>query len=104
MPTRVTAEVMVVPVQAIVGTVSLGAKPRCFVLGSDGQPEPREIVVGMSNQRLAEVKSGINEGEKVVFDPASLLGEEGETKSGKNEDDSRKASSEGSDGAGAGKK
>jgi len=97
-------EVMVIPVQAIVGTVSLGAKPKCFVLGTDGQPEPREIVVGMSNQRLAEVKSGINEGDKVVFNPASLMGGDGETKSVKNEDDSQKAGSEGNDGAGTGKK
>jgi multidrug resistance efflux pump len=97
-------EVMVIPVQAIVGTVSLGAKPRCFVLGKDGQPEPREIVVGMSNQRLAEVKSGINVGDKVVFNPASLMGEDGETKPGKDEDDPRKAGGEGSDGAGTTKK
>ena len=27
-------DVMVVPVQAIVGTISLGARPRCFVRGA----------------------------------------------------------------------
>ena len=32
-------EVLVVPVQAIIGTISLGASPQCFVVGTDGQPE-----------------------------------------------------------------
>ena len=44
------------------------------MVGSDGQPEPRDIVVGMSNQRLVEVKSGLKAGDKVVLNPASLLG------------------------------
>lgn len=70
-------EVLLVPVQAIVGTISLGAKPRCFVVGADGQPELRDIVVGMSNQRLVEVKSGINEGDKVILDPAPLMADSG---------------------------
>ena len=64
---------LVVPVQAIVGTISLGANPHCFVVGMDGQPELRDIVLGMSNQRLVEVKSGLEEGDKVVLNPASLL-------------------------------
>jgi HlyD family secretion protein len=68
-------EVMVVPVHAIVGTISLGSEPRCFVVGRDGQPEPRNIVLGMSNERLVEVKSGLSEGEKVVLNPAFLSGE-----------------------------
>ncbi len=66
------SEVLVVPVHAIVGTISLGASPRCYVVGPDGQPEPRDIVVGMSNQRLVEIKSGLTEGDKVVLNPASL--------------------------------
>jgi HlyD family secretion protein len=66
-------EVMVVPVQAIVGTISLGANPKCYVVGTDGQPEPHDIVVGMSNQQVVEVKSGLNEGDKVVLNPTSLL-------------------------------
>ncbi len=53
------AEVLVVPVQAVIGTVSLGAKPQCFVVGADGQPHLRDIELGMSNQRLVEVRSGL---------------------------------------------
>jgi multidrug resistance efflux pump len=83
------SDVLVVPVHAIVGTISLGASPHCFVVDKDGQPQRRDIVAGMSNQRLVEVKSGLNEGDKVVLNPSSLLTEEGErapaTTSGKTE-------------------
>jgi HlyD family secretion protein len=75
-------DVMVVPVQAIAGTISLGAKPHCFVVGPDGQPERRDVVVGLSNQRLVEVKSGLEEGDKVVLNPASLEALLGEMKVG----------------------
>jgi HlyD family secretion protein len=84
-------DVMVVPVQAIAGTISLGAKPHCFVVRPDGQPERRDVVVGMSNQRLVEVKSGLEEGDKVVLNPAPLVALLGEMKVGtanrKNDDD-----------------
>ena len=86
-------DVLVVPVQAIIGTISLGASPQCYVVGPDGQPELRDIVVGMSNQRVVEVKSGLKEGDKIVHNPASIMGDDGGTKTGKsagkNEDDSR---------------
>ncbi len=74
-------DVLVVPVQAIIGTISLGAKPQCFVVGADGQPQLRDIVLGMSNQRLVEVKSGLQEGDKVVLDPGPLLNASGQTNS-----------------------
>ncbi len=76
-------EVLVVPVQAVVGTVSLGAKPQCFVVGADGQPHLRDIELGMSNQRLVEVRSGLQEGDKVVLNPDPLLEANGEKKSEK---------------------
>jgi HlyD family secretion protein len=95
-------DVMVVPVQAIVGTISLGANPKCYVVGTDGQPEPRDILVGMSNQRVVEVKSGLKEGDMVVLNPASLLALDGETKRGKagskNEDDAQHSDGERNDG------
>ncbi len=95
------ALVMVVPVQAIIGTVSLGASPHCFVVGQDGQLQRRDIVVGMSNQRLVEVRSGLMEGDKVVLNPASLLAEEGERTPGKsggsNENDVHHSGGEGND-------
>src|SRR5262249_27232152 len=72
--------VLVVPVQAVVGTISMGANRKCFVVGADGQPVLRDIVVGMSNERLVEVKpwdeakqTGLKEREQVVFNPQPLL-------------------------------
>jgi HlyD family secretion protein len=73
-------EVTVVPVQAIVGVISLGAHPQCYVVGNDGQPQRRDIVVGMSNQRLVEVKTGVAEGERVVLNPAALTADDREKK------------------------
>ena len=76
--------VLVVPVQSVVGTVSMGASRKCFVINQDGQPELRDIVVGMSNERLVEVKSGLEAGEKVVENPRPLLTEDNsELKPGK---------------------
>jgi len=83
--------VLVVPIQAVVGTISSGANRQVFVVDATGQTEPRDIVVGMSNERLVEVKSGLKEGEQVVQNPQSLLSEDSDLKPGKvrskNEDD-----------------
>ncbi len=79
-----TAEpVLVVPVQSVVGTISMGAKRKCFVVGNDGQPELRDIVVGMCNERLVEVKSGLEDGDKIIENPRPLLSEDSELKPGK---------------------
>jgi multidrug efflux pump subunit AcrA (membrane-fusion protein) len=72
-----TAEpVLTVPVQAIIGTATLGAERKCFVLAADGSIQERDIVVGMSNEKMAEVRSGLQEDEKVVLNPPrSVLGD-----------------------------
>ncbi len=84
-------DVLVVPVQAVVGSISMGAKRQVFVIGKDGQPVKRDIVVGMTNERKVEVKSGLEEGERVVENPGPLLGDNSDMKPGKirtkNEDD-----------------
>src|SRR5207245_1652210 len=46
----------------------------CFVMGGDG-PGPREIVVGMSNDRMVEIKEGLKVGEQVVLNPKRLVGD-----------------------------
>src|SRR5205807_3400196 len=90
-----------VPVQTVIGTISMGANRKCFVVGADGQPELRDIVVGMSNQRLVEVKSGLKDGEKVVLNPMPLLPDDGEMKPGKVR---TKTDDDGQDSGGDGKK
>jgi len=75
--------VLVVPVQSVVGTISMGAERKCFVVGPDGQPQLRDIVVGMSNERVVEVKSGLKEGERVVQNPQPLLDAKSEMRPGR---------------------
>ncbi|NBO93864.1 MAG: hypothetical protein EBV06_16380 [Planctomycetia bacterium] len=67
-------QVLTVPLQAILGSVDMGKKRRVFVMGPDG-PVSREIVVGLSNDRMAEIESGLAEGEEVIVNPRVLLSE-----------------------------
>lgn len=96
-------EVLVVPVQAVVGTINMGAQRKVFVVGANGQPVLRDIVVGMSNERLVEVKSGLEVGERVVENPRPLLSEDSELKPGKVRTKSE-SDSHGSGGGEGGKK
>ena len=59
-------DVLIIPTQAIVGTVSMGKMRFCWVKTGTGF-EKREIEVGTSNEKEAEIRSGLNEGERVVL-------------------------------------
>jgi HlyD family secretion protein len=63
--------VLTVPVQALVHTPGMGTHCTCFVATPDG-PDEREIVVGRTDDRHAEVRSGLAEGEEVILDPQGL--------------------------------
>ena len=76
-------EVLLIPIQSVLGAISMGADRKVYVLGGDGVPQLRDIVCGMSNERLVEVKSGLKEGEKVVLDPRPLLPEGSDLKAAK---------------------
>jgi len=71
--------VLSVPITAIVGSAELGAKRTCFVLTAAG-PEAREIEIGMSNEKDAEVCSGLKEGEDVVINPNVLVRNKAKTR------------------------
>jgi len=66
--------VLAVPTGAIVGGTELGAERKVFVMTSDG-PEERTVTVGASNKEMAEIKSGLNEGDEVVINPGALAEE-----------------------------
>jgi HlyD family secretion protein len=66
--------VLTIPIQAIVGGPAMGKFRKCYVLTPEG-PQEREIVVGASNEKMAEVKSGLQEGDQVVINPRTLMGE-----------------------------
>src|SRR5262249_39687461 len=68
---------------SVIGTINMGADRKVFVVGADGQPVLRDIKVGMSNERMVEVTSGLSEGERVVENPRPLLGENSEMRPGK---------------------
>jgi hypothetical protein len=40
----------------------------------------RDIVVGQSNERMAEIKEGLREGDEVVLNPKTLVGDNAKTR------------------------
>jgi multidrug efflux pump subunit AcrA (membrane-fusion protein) len=71
---------LTVPLQAIFGAAELGKKRKVFVRNSEGQPEEREIEVGLSNDKMAEIRSGLQEGDEVVINPRALVGDKVKTR------------------------
>lgn len=65
--------VLTIPIHAVVGSITMGRKRKCFVVDKDGYAEQRDIVLGMTNATVVEVKSGLKEGEQVAADPSLLL-------------------------------
>jgi HlyD family secretion protein len=64
--------VLTIPLEGLMGHVEMGEKRRCFVM-VDGHVEMREITLGKANEKYAEVKEGLKEGEVVVLNPGTLL-------------------------------
>jgi multidrug resistance efflux pump len=71
--------VLTVPIQAVVGSAELGKKRKCFVVTPDG-PVERDIVVGMSNDKMVEIREGLQEGDEVVLNPKVLVGDKAKTR------------------------
>jgi multidrug resistance efflux pump len=65
---------LTVPIQAVVGGPEMGVDRKVVVLTPEG-PRERSVVIGASNQTMAEVKEGLNEGDQVVLNPKAVLGE-----------------------------
>jgi HlyD family secretion protein len=57
-------DVLYVPIQSV---VTIEDKKVCYVAGSPAQK--REVVTGLFNDNFVEIKSGLNEGEKVLLNP-----------------------------------
>jgi multidrug efflux pump subunit AcrA (membrane-fusion protein) len=68
-----TGPVLTIPIESVVGNIDMDRNRKCFVIGPGGQPQERNIVVGMNNDKEVEVIEGLKEGEKVVLNPTSLL-------------------------------
>jgi HlyD family secretion protein len=65
-------DVVAVPVQAI---LPLGGKSYVYALTADG-PVRREVKLGITNDRLIEVKEGLKAGEQVAMNPDLLLSDD----------------------------
>jgi RND family efflux transporter MFP subunit len=72
-------DVVTIPVQAIIGGTDLGKHRKCLVMTSQ-RLEERNITIGMSNERMAEVKEGLAEGETVVLNPRAIIGDKLKTR------------------------
>lgn len=63
---------LTIPVQSILGSADMGDTRRVYVNGANG-PEGRDVKIGMSNDRMAEVLEGIKEGEDVIVNPTAIM-------------------------------
>jgi multidrug efflux pump subunit AcrA (membrane-fusion protein) len=71
-PGRAQVETLAVPLTAIIGRPVAGRSASCLVMTADG-PQEREVVVGMANEKLVGITSGLKEGEEVIVNPRLLL-------------------------------
>jgi len=71
--------VLAVPVQAVIGGAESGRTRKVFVMTPDG-PAEREVQLGLSNEKMAEVKSGLQAGDQVVVNPKAILGNAAKTR------------------------
>lgn len=65
--------VLAVPVQAV---LAYKGKDHIAVRGPEGKFEVRDATLGISNDKLVEVKTGLKAGDLVALNPASLMSEE----------------------------
>jgi multidrug resistance efflux pump len=90
--------VLAIPVQAVIGGAESGRTRKVFVMTPNGHEE-REIQIGLSNEKMAEVKSGLQAGDQVVVNPKAIVGNAAKTR----EDVPEQGAGKGKGGKGKGK-
>lgn len=68
-----------IPLQSVIGGAEMGATREIFVKAGNGV-ERRSVVLGLYNDKMVEVRTGLTEGEEVVTNPKVLLGDKEKTK------------------------
>lgn len=68
-------DVLTVPLQSVVGGSELGSKRKVYVKTAAGGYEDREVVLGIYNDKVIEVREGLVEGDEVVINPKVLMGD-----------------------------
>jgi multidrug efflux pump subunit AcrA (membrane-fusion protein) len=66
--------ILTVPIQSIVGGAEMGGRRSVYVKTDTGFDE-RQVVLGLYNEKMVEVREGLKEGDQVVINPKVLLGE-----------------------------
>lgn len=79
--------VLTVPVSAV---VEQGGQHKCWIQTASGSEE-RPLVLGMTNDKVVEVKDGLSEGDKVILNPRAVVpaARTGESVKGKGEVDTK---------------
>jgi multidrug resistance efflux pump len=63
--------VLTAPIEALLGAIRTGEHCSCFVMTPRG-PEERDLIAGMSNESMVEIKSGLSDGDEVILNPESV--------------------------------
>jgi HlyD family secretion protein len=71
--------VLTVPVQAIMAGAEMGPKREVYVKTPTGY-ERREVRLGLYNEKVVEIREGLQEGDEVVINPKVLLAPDDKTK------------------------
>jgi hypothetical protein len=71
--------VLTVPLQAVVGGTELGRTRKLFVMEGE-TPKERDVLIGLSNEKVVEIREGLKEGDSVVLNPKVILGDKMKTR------------------------
>lgn len=71
--------VLAIPVQAVIGGAESGSTRKVLVLAG-GEVVEREVRLGLSNERMAEVREGLQAGDQVVVNPKVVVGSAAKTR------------------------
>ena len=66
-------DVLSAPMPAV---LSFGGKSYVYLIPPGGKPERREIKTGINNDKLVEIREGLQEGEQIALNPLALMSEE----------------------------
>ena len=72
-------KVVCVPIQAVVGGAEAGPKRKVYVVTPQG-PAERDVQLGLFNDKMVEIRAGLDEDEVVVLNPKVLLGDKAKTR------------------------
>lgn len=74
--------VLTIPMQSVIGGAEMGATRDIFVKNPDSPTgyERRPVVLGLYNEKMVEIRSGLKEGDEVVTNPKVLLTDDAKTK------------------------